>query len=219
MNMNGLELHTPPVRRFDWIVRGEEAGPDSVCDLSLRSIAEAIAIPTIGAIVPNWVLAVPRMCAMSMADLAPDLRRKILRFGQELAFEMRGPGGAFFFEHGARVSGDVVGCGVDQAHLHVLVTGLDLLSLALADREVFWMEADVLDPWRSVGGSEYLFIQASEQAYVGHPRTSQSQYFRRLIARAAGVPSQWDYRVWPNYENVRRTYGRFGSRGAHAAKA
>jgi hypothetical protein len=94
-----------------------------------------------------------------------------------------------------------------------------VLGAALADRGVFWTETDISDPWRRIDGSEYYFIQTSGQAFVGHPRTSQSQYFRKLIARAAGVPSQWDYKIWPNYENVRRTHGRFARHGTYTAKA
>jgi diadenosine tetraphosphate (Ap4A) HIT family hydrolase len=216
MSTDSVRLPTAAVKRFDWIVRDEQAGPDPACDLPLRSTPEAIAIPTIGSIVPNWLLVVPRVRAMSMADLAPEIRHSMYLFGQDLAREMRPVGRPLFFEHGARALGNVIGCGVDQAHLHVLATEIDLLGIALADPEVFWMAADSIDPWQDLDGSEYYFVQACGKAFVGHPRTSQSQYFRKLIARAAGVPFQWDYKVWPNYENVRRTYERFAGRGAYA---
>lgn len=197
------------MERFGWIVRGEHAGPDPACDVPVRSTPEATAIPTLGPIVPNWILVVSRVRALSMADLAPRVRRNMVRFGQELAAEMSGSGTPIFFEHGARAPGGTVGCGVDQAHLHVLVTEIDLLNIALSDRDVAWTMIDGLDPWAHLDASEYYVIQSSGNAFVGRPQASQSQYFRKLIARAAGVPYQWDYKTWPHYENVRRTYGRF----------
>jgi ATP adenylyltransferase len=213
------DLRFPVVKRFDWIVRGGKAGPDPICDVPVRSTPEAVAIPTIGAILPNWLLIVPRMCAASIADTPPDIRRKILCFGDELAREMHGAGEPVIFEHGARKSGNVVGCGVDQAHLHVLATEIDLLRTALGDKEVLWSVADPADPWRRLDASDYYLIQTSNEAFIGHALAPQSQYFRKLIARAAGVPFRWDYKVWPNYENARRTYGRFAEGAACAANA
>jgi len=207
------------VKRFGWILRGEETGADPLCDVPVHSTPEAVAIPTIGAIIPNWLLAIPRSCATSVADLAPNERLGLLRFGQQLASEMRCAGNPVFFEHGARALNHVVGCGVDQAHLHVLATRIDVLGAALADAEVTWTAVDTLDPWQHVGLSEYYFIQGSGKAFLGYPHSAQSQYFRRLIAQAAGVPFQWDYRLWPNYENVKQTYGRFVGRGACTAEA
>jgi ATP adenylyltransferase len=119
MNSDALTLPTAAAMRFDWIVRGEEVGPDPVCDVPVRSTLDAVAIPTVGAIVPNWVLIVPRVRAISMADLAPNIRRSMLCFGKKVALEMRGGTSPVFFEHGARLSGDVVGCGVDQAHFRI----------------------------------------------------------------------------------------------------
>jgi ATP adenylyltransferase len=219
MDMEASGLTTTIAKRFGWILRGEETGADPLCDVPVRSTPEAVAIPTIGAIVPNWLLAVPRSCASCVAELAPGERLRLLRFSQQLANEMRDAGEPVFFEHGARESNHIVGCGVDQAHLHVLATRIDILAAALADTEVTWTAVDTFDPWRHLDQSEYYFIQAASKAFVGRPHTSQSQYFRKLIAQAAGVPLQWDYRVWPNYENVKLTYGRFNGRGAYAAEA
>ena len=207
--MDILSLPVPRLKRFDWIVRGDAVGPDPVCDMPVRLTTDAIAIPTIGAIVPNWLLVVPRVCTLSLADLPPDSRWNILNFGRNLASDMIDTGKPVFFEHGARTAKDIVGCGVDQAHLHVLVTEIDLLGAALSDQTVRWTETDPIDPWDHLDNAEYYLIQNSSRAFVGHPRAPQSQYFRKLIARAAGVPCQWDYKVWPNYENVRRTYDRF----------
>lgn len=216
--MDSLGLRLPELKRFDWIVRGDTVGPDPVCDVPVRSTADAIAIPTIGAIVPDWLLVVPRICTLSLADLLPDARRSLLDFGRNLASDMAGSGQSVFFEHGARIAKDIVGCGVDQAHLHVLATKIDLLTAALSDQTVRWSEADPADPWDRLDNAEYYLIRNSSRALVGRAMKPQSQYFRKLIARAAGVPGQWDYKVWPNYDNVRRTYDRFVEHGVEVAR-
>jgi hypothetical protein len=42
------------------------------------------------------------------------------------------------------------------------------------------------------------------------PDIGVSQYFRRVIAKQLGRPSEWDYAVFPRWENVRATIALFG---------
>jgi len=197
------------LKRFDWVVQGSLVGPDPICDLPVLTTADAIVVPTVGAIVPNWLLVIPRTCTLSLAAAPTSVRHAVMKLAEEVAQRMEGGESTVFFEHGPTKSGSSVGCGVDQAHLHVLSTEFDVLSMALADSRVDWSQADGDDPWAQVGNAEYYFIRSGGRAYVGFPRVGESQYFRRHVARAAGVPWQWDYKAWPNHENVRRTYERF----------
>ena len=197
------------LKRFDWVVQGSPVGPDPICDVPVLTTSDALVVPTIGAIVPDWLLVVPRTCTLSLAGATAEVRRSVLDLAEAVSLRVGRPEKTVYFEHGPATSGSTVGCGVDQAHLHVLNTEFNVLEMALADDSVDWSLTDGGDPWARLAGTEYYFIQSNGRAYMGSPRVPQSQYFRKHIACAAGVPWQWDYKLWPNYENVRRTYERF----------
>jgi hypothetical protein len=112
-------------------------------------------------------------------------------------------GRLFLFEHGAKVSGSAVGCGVDHAHLHLASLPANLIDLVLLDRTVSWAEVPAEDPWGSVRSDcEYYFVSDFDRAFVGYPAAVRSQYFRRVIAGSLGQADQWDYRQYPNERNA-----------------
>src|SRR3569833_660334 len=125
------------LKRFDWIAAGLEVGPDALSDVPVLSTSAAVVLPTLGSIVPNWVLVVPRMCAGSISALPEEARKSLLTLGDTAARTMRSQN-AVFFEHGPGRDGGVVGCGVDQAHLHVVSTEFEFTKSALADPTVEW---------------------------------------------------------------------------------
>lgn len=196
-------------KRFSWVVQGGAQGPDPISDVPVLTGADALVVPTVGAIVPNWLLVIPRSCALSLACVSASVRQAVLELAEDAAQRLGENDKALYFEHGSGKSGSVIGCGVDQAHLHVLNTELDILGAALADDSVDWSLTEERDPWARLAHAEYYFIRNGSRSYIGFPRIAQSQFFRKHIARAAGVPWQWDYKAWPNHENIRRTYERF----------
>lgn len=201
-------------KRFGWITDGKELGPDPLCDTPVLRSASSLALPTIGAIVPNWVLIVPRRCALSLSTLPSADRSDVLALATDVARLLGPEEHTVMFEHGPNSSGSVVGCGVDQAHLHVLNTAFDFASLALSDPVVEWAIVNDDDPWKSLDGSEYYFLRSYSATYVGKPKVPSSQFFRKHIAAAVGTPERWDYKCWPSYDNVRRTYERFTGRAS-----
>lgn len=193
--------------RFDWITSGERSGPDPVCDLDLRDHQLAAVVPTLGGLVPGWLLVIPRIEALGFRDLQPKSRMEVLGLARTIGEEVSAEGGQpYILEHGPSKASTVMGCGVDQAHLHVVPLQRDLLATCLSDRSIEWFAADPVDPWRSCeGGREYLLICKDDACYIGYPSSCESQYFRKKIAQLLEVPDVWDYRRWPFYENARRT--------------
>lgn len=198
--------------RFGWIVDGRAHGPDPRCDTSLLSTADGMIIPSLGGLVPGWLLLVPRTRALSYADLEPQTRQSLYDLAQDIGTRYARMGMPVYLEHGASVAKSVVGCGVDQAHLHLVPVEFDLLDQVLGDHSVSWREVASKDPWQSVApGQEYYLIVQGQRAFVGSPRRAESQYFRKHIARGIGLTEQWDYKGWPNYGNVARTVRDFES--------
>jgi diadenosine tetraphosphate (Ap4A) HIT family hydrolase len=171
----------------------------------------AAVVPTLGALVPGWLLIVPRAQSLSFKDLPRNQRQDLLTLARSLEPELAAFGHrTFIFEHGPSKPLTGIGCGVDQSHLHTVAMDADLLGRVLADESVAWMTADARDPWNSCrNDQEYLLICRERACYIGFPRVAQSQYFRRKIAEFLGMPDAWDYREWPFHENAQRTIEHF----------
>lgn len=197
--------------RFSWATRGQTTGPNPRCDIDLLPGHPFAVVPSLGSLFPGWVLAIPRKPVLSIRDLQSAERRELLAFSRGVAhmlssFDPR----VHYFEHGPSEQKSVVGCGVDQAHLHVVPTPLDLLGVVLADPAVNWSEASDIDPWAAIpAGVEYYLIATSTGSYVGEPNKAESQYFRKKLAAMSGAPSEWNYREWPHYEHIGRTIDHF----------
>lgn len=207
-------------RRFGWVLEDKRRGPDTVCDVDLASDSRAAVVPSIGSLVPGWLLVVPRRPALAFAEFDLLERVELLTFALSVSAQVAEFGNRVYqLEHGAAVAGSSVGCGVDQAHLHVLPTDFDLEQVVFRDRSVQWTAADPHDPWRDVAlGAEYYLIRSEDRCFIGSPLNAQRQYFRRKVAEAVGSPECWDYREWPFYERAGRTIGHY-NHGARSQQA
>jgi ATP adenylyltransferase len=196
-------------KRFNWVTLGLSRGPDPLCDIDLLQHPAAGVVPTLGSLLPGWLLVVPRIPSLSLHQLSSNQRQRVFAVAQEAARCVSNFGHrTFIFEHGPTESLSAMGCGVDQSHVHVLAMDGDLLETALADVSVIWNPVSTEDRWSKCrDGREYLLICEKDRCYVGSPHSPQSQYFRRKIAQIQGKPDAWDYRGWPCYENVQRTIG------------
>ncbi|MEK9279822.1 MULTISPECIES: hypothetical protein [unclassified Bradyrhizobium] len=205
--------------RFDWIIQGQTVGPDLKCDVDLLPGGPFAVVPSLGSLCPGWVLAIPRKPLLSIRQLPTNERTAFLRSCEAVADSLSGFNpNVHYFEHGPSTRKSVVGCGVDQAHLHIVPTPLKLLEFVLADKSVGWTEVDSVDPWATVRpDAEYYLIATSTTAYVGIPTKPESQYFRKHLAALSGIPNRWNYREWPHYEHIERTVDCFAIERAREA--
>lgn len=195
-------------RRFAWVLKGEPYGPDKIFDEDLAHYAEAAVIPTRGALVPEWLLVVPRLPCLSVAELDTPRRLRLRAIGDEvLARVSDRAGGAIMFEHGASRLGTSAGCGVDQAHLHVVGGPPELFDLIVRQvDEAVWTAVDHADPWSAMPTqSDYLVVRDWKRAVRAIVTVPTSQRLRRAIAAILGRGNEWDYRSHPNASNACRT--------------
>ena len=210
---------TPPTR-FDWILRGASRGPHDAFDEDLAHYPEAAVIPTRGALVAEWLLVVPRAPCLSLAELDRPDRVRLLSIVDSASARVSATAGASVtFEHGPGRRGTAAGCGVDQAHMHVVGGSLDLLD-RLIDRvgEAEWLTVDHADPWADVPpGSDYLMVRDDRRAVRATVDVPTPQRLRRALADALGRGHEWDYRSYPNEPNARRTKEMFSGAFADAS--
>jgi len=175
------------------------------------------ALPSLGSLVPGWLLIVPRRPMLSLRELTPVERAELGEFHVELATRLSGfPGEVYAFEHGSARVGSLMGCGVDQAHLHLVPLPFDLVRVASSDAasgEIEWVPAESNPMSKLPDAGEYISVWrvGTSAGAVGRVVRPVSQWMRRLIASELGVLGQWDYRTNPQTEIIRETLEQIGT--------
>lgn len=195
------------MHRFDTILRNR--GASTSWDRVLDESPSFVAFPSLGSLVEGWVLIVPRRPMLNLSGLTPVEWDELDEFQARVSARLRSFGSQLFvFEHGNRMVGGALGCGVDQAHLHLVPLPFDLLRLSLdhADSDIQWSMREGAQSFRAAvsADAEYIGIMnpASGSALLGHVRQPTSQWVRRIIANGLGCTEAWDYKRHPNVPNL-----------------
>lgn len=188
-----------------------DAYPRPIYDTVLRDTGTMVVTPTLGSIIPNWILAIPKRRAANAARWAAEERNDLLLGINDITRSFgRDPRDVVWFEHGATEPRSIVGCGVDHAHIHILLS--PPFSFERLCEEA---RAEVGLAWFLGRGDAYAAIDSKRSYFVaGHSdhfllaqsvETAGSQFFRKAIARIVDRDAAWDYRSHPHMENVAET--------------
>lgn len=199
------------MHRFEAILRSPK-GSGKPWDEVLDESASFVSFPSLGSMVAGWLLIMPRRPVLNLRNLTSseqdELDGLINRVGAKLgAF----PGTLYAFEHGNEMVGGPVGCGVDQAHLHLVPLSFDLFAAAREwpDDNMQWAEIGDAATFASVipTRGEYVSIwrPSDQTGLVGTMLKPQSQWVRRVIAAMLGREEAWDYKAHPDVENLMKT--------------
>ena len=170
-----------------------------------------VVVPTVGSIVPGWVLVVPRSHFLSVGYFDETLLREFIRIQNTAVKALQecfGP--VSIFEHGAVRERESVGCGVDHAHLHIVATEHDLMSGVKVSgaNKLQWRRAAGIQAARSCVSEQmpYIFVQPpSGGAWIGSAEAIESQLMRKVVAAQTGQLDCWDWKAYPFSNNVRET--------------
>jgi ATP adenylyltransferase len=203
--------------RFETLLRGTGSDHDQVL-LETRGCTVA---PTLGSIIPNWLLVVPRHAALSFREWQAGSRRDPVRLIDDVLSELGiKPERAIWFEHGPSAAGSIVGCGVDHAHLHILIDApfcfdeFTLAAIHSAPIDWHWTSGTKAYASISAAGSYLVAGSVDKAVFAADVESAGSQFFRRVIARLVGKPNQWNYKTHAHLENVRRTLSAFSNQRA-----
>jgi hypothetical protein len=195
--------------RFRSILSG--ACPAPLYDTVLWNLSDAVVTPTLGAIVPYWYLAIPRASVLSMAEGIAKSCASPLRYVNDVAERLRRrPEDILWFEHGASQSAAAIGCGVDHAHIHLLVdppfSFTRMQEVVMSTAHLDWRQLST-NPYDAVSTQNSYFVMAKgRQSFVANKVDSAgSQFFRRAIASLIGKPDVWNYKTHPHLKNVELT--------------
>jgi diadenosine tetraphosphate (Ap4A) HIT family hydrolase len=157
-----------------------------------------------GALVPGYVLILPRAHVFSMASLDAASRAELRAYEREIheriAVRWRP---ATLFEHGSCANPDAAtGACISHAHWHLIPGEFDLDGRGIGFRRARTFDA-IVEADRPHG---YLaFRTAGGEWYFNVTHRPPSQYFRRIIAARLGRPTEWDYLAFPILDQLRDT--------------
>jgi hypothetical protein len=193
-----------------------EAKRRKAYDRPLLETAEWVVAPTLGAIVPNWLIIIPRRPALNFhgwyraTGTDPHAIVTAVCKHVSLAGDK-----ALWFEHGPKIVGTAVGCGTDYAHLHVILDPPFSFETFMAQVEsssaLNWKQVVPEEAYDHLTGQySYLVVGMGDRAAVAEVvELTGSQFLRRMVGTAVGKADEWNYRHHPHEENIARTIETF----------
>jgi diadenosine tetraphosphate (Ap4A) HIT family hydrolase len=170
-----------------------------------------VAVPSVGSLVPGWLLVVPRIHLLSFGAADPPVLRQLVVEVEQIAASWATTFGPLsWFEHGASEPGSAVGCSIDHAHMHLVPTGsTDLLAGAatvlpqLVFEPVVGLAATVAV---AADDEPYLYLRTpAGRSWLASGHDIPSQAFRRVIANQQGCPDEFDWKTHSRVDVLRRT--------------
>lgn len=194
--------------RFSWLFEGRTAASRELWNHEVAASKSFVALPSLGSIVPGWLLVVPLRRMLSLRDTTAAERAELLELARGLSAHLEKFGGSVYaFEHGSASVGSLSGCGVDQAHLHLVPLSFDLIRAATETVEIDWKAVDGISFDDLPPENEYVAVWRLNdgRGAIGKVHKPVSQWMRRLIAAQLGIGEEWNYRTNPQVENIRQT--------------
>ncbi len=205
--MTDLINQHAPNHRFAALL-AETSGPRAPHDTVLLQTSEWVAAPSLGALVPGWLVIIPKCPALNYRQWAARGGDPTRLLDEAAILLGLAPTDYIWFEHGPRAEHTLVGCGVDYAHLHMLIRppfrGADLVGAAGAG--LTWVPIQRTGVYADASDAAYFAIGQGDKAWVASDvDAAGSQYLRRAVAGLLNQPTSWNYRTHPQDENVVRT--------------
>jgi len=183
-----------------------------IYDQILLETDSCVVTPTLGSIVPNWLLIVPRSPVLNFAQWSRTTGRSPLQLIRSVLARGSFPTDRLvWFEHGPAQTGSTIGCGVDQAHLHVIYnapfSAEQVQLIAQEHSQLDWSVGHAESAYSSIRPQESYLVTGSldTAAFAQDVEQIGSQFFRRMIATLSNRADAWNYRTHPHLSNIRET--------------
>lgn len=200
-------------RRFEALLSGSSS---ALYDKPLLERDDWLVAPTVGAIVSGWLLVLPRKKLLSFRDWAKVGGPRPLSVVDEIrSYLGLEHNDIIWFEHGPASANTVVGCGLDHAHIHILLKPSfshdEFFERARSMSELNWRASSISDCYQQLPSLKSYFTAGSgEQAiWASDVEGAGSQFFRRVVASLADAMSDWDYRQFTNLQKIEETVSIF----------
>jgi len=169
-------------------------------------------VPSLGSLVPGWLLIAPASHRLRLADCSPSELTDLCSLENQLERILASRfGPVVAFEHGPRAKGTAVGCSVDHAHLHMVPMSVDIFAAATrrAPHLAWERAAGINDALVRVATDEsYLLLRQQDGTTllcVDRDDAIPSQLFRRAIADNLHAEPEWDWKSNPCLTEISET--------------
>lgn len=165
--------------------------------------------PTIGAIVPGYVLIISKKHRLSLMacnkEEIIELESLLKQIRNILADIYHYP--CIAFEHGSGGDIDNKPSSVEHCHLHVMPLKEDIYNRIDVEKfQIFQIKSlDSLYKSKRQQLPYLLYQDHREQFFVMYADTYISQYFRQLVALSEGVAEKWNWKYYYFSENIKMT--------------
>ncbi len=170
-------------------------------------------IPSIGPLVEGHVLLSPKKHFKSFAQMATEFEQEFAIIKKRLSailtrtYEQR----IHYFEHGSAKKALQPMCTVEHAHLHFVPTNAEIWPDIQHQFDWQPIEKNIRNLAAFVGDMEYIWYESPEGLSVvakGIEATFESQYLRKIFAKAVGLDELWNWREFPRVTMISDTYAR-----------
>ena len=210
--------------RFAVLFRASAPDSRPAHDQVLLEGEDWVVVPTLGAIVPNWLIAVPRTPALNFRAWKNHLGKTPQTVLIDLCDRLDlSCSDVVWFEHGPAVLNSEIGCGADYAHLHIIFqpcfTFKDFVEQTMALSGITWMKTRFEEAYDTLPCEDSYLVAGSGGDSILSTRVESvgSQFFRRVVGALCGQAGVWDYRLFPHKRNIMKTIANF--RALEAASA
>ena len=178
-------------------------------ELSNRIIFESpnfLVFPSLGQIVEGYLLIAPKTHYINIKSLPKELLSeldRVKKLVRDILLEnYRVP---IFFEHGPVSKIKRGGCCIEHAHIHAVPLKANILH----ELRFFPCQAinNLSDLAEQPTDKPYFFYEDNqEKKYIFEiDDIVPSQYIRKIIAAKVGKPDKWDWRYYPEMDNMQAT--------------
>jgi ATP adenylyltransferase len=169
-------------------------------------------IPTLGSLVPGWLMIVPKKFhisygAINLTEISDEFNSLLQKLDVVIMNEY---GDYVMFEHGPVVRKSSVGCTVDYAHLHIVPIKINLVeqSKIYLDKEITWVKVNNIQETSKYYKRQvpYLYVRdLNKNEFIGITEEIPSQLFRRIIAKHIGLEDLYDWKKHSFINNIKKT--------------
>lgn len=192
--------------------RPPDSQPRTLFD-SLLAIGETtVLVPTVGLIVPGYLLAVTREHVLSFAQLPGSSLREVERWLEQLLPTLSESFGEYLvFEHGSGGWRKQAGSGACLVHAHLhLIPGFPHITSLLA-RDLDASRMDSLEQLTALSMDNYVLMGRPNHWYATAKVDLPGQWIRRRVAAELGRPEEYDWAVFAGEEELAQTLWRIPS--------
>lgn len=182
----------------------------SIWNTTLMESQHFLVVPTLGMLVPGWLLIITKEHYLNMGLLPDDLYSELEEIKKTVRQKVKEQfSSPVIFEHGPGYPGESSGCGIDHAHWHVVPLSFDLLPELTAHFPGRRIASTLKIKKVPSDTTTYIFYEnQTEDAHLFHVNSLPCQFLRRLIAEKTGKREHWDWHGEPGLSNIATTIQR-----------